>query len=34
MRFYAERPGRAARQLFADLSVIAWVALIWFTARA
>ena len=34
MRFYAERPGRAARQLLADLLVIAWVALIWFTARA
>jgi hypothetical protein len=34
MRFYAERPGRAARQLLADLSVIAWVALIFFTARA
>ncbi|HEY0816264.1 MAG TPA: hypothetical protein VGE11_23560 [Pseudonocardia sp.] len=28
MRFYAERPGRAALQLLADLLVIGWVALV------
>lgn len=27
MRFYAERPGRAARQLLADALVLGWVAL-------
>src|SRR3954451_17744850 len=33
MRFYAERPARAARQLLADLLVIAWVVLVVFAAR-
>jgi hypothetical protein len=33
MRFYAERPVRAVRQLLADLLVIAWVALVVFAAR-
>src|SRR5689334_12861922 len=28
MRFYAERPARAARQLLADVLVIAWVWLV------
>ncbi len=34
MRFYAERPVRAARQLLADLLVIAWVTLVVLIARA
>lgn len=34
MRFYAERPGRAARQLLADLLVLAWVGLVLVAARA
>jgi hypothetical protein len=34
MRFYAERPLRVARQLFADVAVIAWVWLVVTVARA
>lgn len=34
MRFYAERPMRLARQLLADVLVIAWVALCFATARS
>lgn len=33
MRFYAERPARAARQLLADLLVLAWVGLMLIAAR-
>lgn len=34
MRFYAERPARAARQLLGDLVVLAWVAAVVIVARA
>ena len=34
MRFYAERPARAARQLLADVLVIAWVWLVVTIAKA
>jgi hypothetical protein len=34
MRFYAERPLRVARQLFADIAVIAWVWLVVTFAQA
>jgi hypothetical protein len=34
MRFYAERPVRAARQLLVDVLVLAWVALVVVVARA
>ncbi len=34
MRFYAERPLRLARQLFADVLVLAWVVLCFALARA
>jgi hypothetical protein len=34
MRFYAERPVRAARQLLADLLVIAWTVAVVLVARA
>ncbi len=34
MRFYAERPLRLLRQLFADVFVIAWVVLVVVVARA
>lgn len=34
MRFYAERPGRLLRQLFADVVVVAWVVLVVIIARA
>jgi len=33
MRFYAERPGRAALQLLADLGAVGWIWLTAFTAR-
>ena len=34
MRFYAERPLRLARQLLADVLVVAWLALCTAVARA
>ncbi len=34
MRFYAERPGRLARQILSDVLVLAWVALCVQVARA
>ena len=34
MRIYAERPGRAAAQVLADIAVLVWVVVVWGVAQA